>query len=67
MKYKLMTENDLEYVVEKIMNTRQYRRLLLGPMKKPIREFIRYSQWKIPDVNYRNGKYVFRLEKAAKI
>lgn len=22
-----------------------------GPMKKPIREFIRYSQWKIPEVN----------------
>ena len=50
MKYKLMTENDLEYVVEKIMNTTTMSKAA-GPMKKPIREFIRYSQWKIPDVN----------------
>ena len=40
MKYRLMTENDLEYVVEKIMNTTTMSKAAAGPMKKPIREFI---------------------------
>ena len=33
MKYKLMTENDLEYVVEKIMNTTTMSKAAAGPMK----------------------------------
>lgn len=32
MKYRLMTENDLEYVVEKIMNTTTMSKAA-GPMK----------------------------------
>ena len=44
MKYRLMTENDLEYVVE----------------------FIRYSQWKIPEVNCGIASMCFVLKKQQK-
>lgn len=66
MKYRLMTENDLEYVVEKIMNTTTMSKAAAGPMKKPIREFIRYSQWKIPDVNCGIASMCFVLKKQQK-
>ena len=66
MKYKLMTENDLEYVVEKIMNTTTMSKAAAGPMKKPIREFVRYSQWKIPDVNCGIASMCFVLKKQQK-
>lgn len=47
MNYRIMTENDLKYVVEKIMNTTTTSKAAVGPTKKHIKEFIRYSQWKI--------------------
>ena len=37
-----------------------------GPMKKPIREFIRYSQWKIPEVNCGIASMCFVLKKQQK-
>lgn len=66
MKYRLMTENDLEYVVEK--NNEYYNNVegSAGPMKKPIREFIRYSQWKIPEVNCGIASMCFVLKKQQK-
>ena len=35
-------------------------------MKKPIREFIRYSQWKIPEVNCGIASMCFVLKKQQK-
>ena len=37
-----------------------------GPMKKPIKEFIRYSQWKIPEVNCGIASMCFVLKKQQK-
>ena len=66
MKYRLMTENDLEYVVEK--NNEYYNNVegCCWTYEKPIREFIRYSQWKIPEVNCGIASMCFVLKKQQK-
>ena len=65
MKYRLMTENDLEYVVEK--NNEYYNNVEgCWTYEKALREFIRYSQWKIPEVNCGIASMCFVLKKQQK-
>lgn len=67
MKYRLMTENDLEYVVEK--NNEYYNNVegccwtYEKAYKRIYQVLTMENSWR----KLRNRKYVFRLEKAAKI
>ena len=66
MKYRLMTENDLEYVLEK---NNEYYNIVVGWLTYE-QAYKRFYQWLTMENSWsklRNRKYVFRLEKAAKI
>ena len=66
MKYRLMTENDLEYVVEK--NNENFKIFLCcWTYEKAYKRIYQGSTMENSWSKLRNRKYVFRLEKAAKI
>ncbi len=66
MKYRLMTENDLEYVVEK--NNEYYNNVEgCWTYEKAYKRIYQVLTMENSWSKLRNRKYVFRLEKAAKI
>ena len=67
MKYRLMTENDLEYVVEK--NNEYYNNVegCCWTYEKAYKRIYQVLTMEISWSKLQNRKYVFRLEKAAKI
>ena len=67
MKYRLMTENDLEYVVEK--NNEYYNNVegCCWTYEKAYKRIYQVLTMENSWSKLRNPKYVFRLEKAVKI
>ena len=67
MKYRLMTENDLEYVVEK--NNEYYNNVegCCWTYEKDYKRIYQVLTMENSWSKLRNPKYVFRLEKAVKI